>query len=212
MNPLLIVAFSAPIESLINALIAQDVGSQRQLATLEGKSVQLVCSNPVAFSVFVVVSNARLSLCALQEEAPDAGISAGAGALLRLLLSSSQAEALFSPDVQLSGDTHLVQSLHSILSGLNIDWEAHAARVFGDVVTQQISSGLTQARHWSAQTAKSLRADVEEYVHEEARLLPARNEVRVFSERLDELKLGIDRIEARVARLRQNVAERGTGL
>lgn len=212
MNPLLVVALTAPIESLINAVIAQDVGSQRRLAALEGKSVQLQCSKPLAFSVSIVVSNGRLSLRALQEDAPDAGIRADAGALLRLLLSSSQSDALFSPDIQLSGDTQVVQALHSILSDLNIDWEVHVSRLFGDVVTQQVSSGIAQTRQWSSQAAESLRADAEEYVHEEARLLPSRYEVRVFSERLDELKLAIDRIQARVARLRQNVAEQAADL
>jgi len=206
MNALLIVALSAPVETLINAVIAQDVGSQRRLATLEGKSVQLQCSKPVAFSVTMQVVNARIALRAIQEEAPSAGIRADAGALLRLLLGGSQSGVLFSPDVQLSGDTHVVQSLHTIISGLNIDWEAHMARLFGDVATQQVSAGLSGARQWSAQSAESLRADLEEYVHEEARLLPSRTEARLFAERLDELKLALDRTNARVERLRQNVA------
>jgi len=206
MNPLLIVALSAPLESLINAVIAQDVGSQRRLATLEGKSVQLQCSKPVAFSVTMQVVNARLALRAIQEEAPSAGIRADAGALLRLLLGGGQSDALFSPDVQLSGDTHVVQSLHSIIGGLNIDWEAHMARLFGDVATQQVRAGLASARQWSAQSAESLRADLEEYVHEEARLLPSHTEARLFAERVDELKLALDRTQARMERLRQNVA------
>jgi ubiquinone biosynthesis protein UbiJ len=212
MNPLLIVALSAPIEGLINAVIAQDVGSQRRLAALEGKSVQLQCSKPVAFSVYMLVLNARLSVRALQEEAPSAGIKADAGALLRMLLGGGQSGALFSPDVQLSGDTHVVQALHAILGGLNIDWEAHLARLFGDVATQQFSTAMANAREWTAQTQESLRADLEEYVHEEARLLPSGAETRIFAERLDELKLGLDRIQARAARLRQNVADQAPGL
>jgi len=212
MNPLLIVALSAPVEAMINAVIAQDVGSQRRLAALEGRSVQLQCSKPVAFSVTMLVVNARLALRAVQEDVPSAGIRADAGALLRLLLGGGQSDALFSPDVQLSGDTHVVQALHSILGGLNIDWEAHMARLFGDVATQQISAGLTSARQWSAQSTESLRSDLEEYVHEEARLLPSPTEARLFAERMDELKLALDRIQARVERLRQNVAEQAQDL
>ena len=84
MNPLLIVALSAPVEALINAVIAQDVGTQRRLAALEGRSVQLQCSKPVAFSLYMQVRSARLALRAIQEEPPSAGIKADAGALLRL--------------------------------------------------------------------------------------------------------------------------------
>lgn len=212
MNPLLIVALSAPVEALINAVIAQDVGSQRRLAALEGKSVQLQCSKPLAFCVYIQVLNARLALRAIQEEPPSAGIQADAAALLGLLLGGSQSGALFSPQVQLSGDTHVVQSLHGILGGLNIDWEAHLSRLFGDVATQQMSDALAGARRWSAHTGESVRADVQEYVHEEARLLPSHTQARLFAERVDELKLALDRIQARAARLRQNVAEQARDL
>jgi len=207
MNPLLLVALCAPVESLINAVIAQDVGSQRRLAVLEGKSVQLQCSNPLPFSVSMQVCNARLALRTHQEEAPSAGLRADAGALLRLLLGGGEPRNLFSPDVQLTGDPQVVQALHGILMDLNIDWEAHVARLFGDVATQQLSSGLAGARQWSTRTGASLRADLQEYVHEEARLLPSKTQARLFAERVDELKLALDRIQARVERLRQNVAE-----
>lgn len=208
MNPLLLVALYAPVETLLNALIGQDVGTQRRLSGLEGKSVQLQCSSPLAFSVTMQVSNARLALRALQEEAPTAVIRADAGALLRLLRSDSKSGALFSPEVQLSGDTHVVQALHGILLDLNIDWEAQMARLFGDVATQQIAGGLAGAREWTARTGESLRADLQEYIHEEARVLPSRTQARLFAERTDELKLALDRIQARVERMRQNVAER----
>ena len=82
----------------------------------------------------------------------------------------------------------------------------------GDVATQQFSTAMANAREWTAQTQESLRADLEEYVHEEARLLPSGAETRIFAERLDELKLALDRIQARAARLRQNVAEQASRL
>jgi len=169
-------------------LLAQDVGSTRRLAALEGRCIQLQCSKPVPLCVYVQVNQARIAL--------------------RLLLAGSQTSALFSPDVALSGDTQVIQTLHSVLAGLEIDWQAHASRLFGDVLTRQAETGLGSARQWSAQTAQSLRADVDEYLHEETRVLPSRAEVEVFNARLDELKLGLDRIQARAALLRQNVAER----
>lgn len=207
MNPLVLIAVCAPLEALINAVLAQDVGSTRRLAALEGRSVQLQCSKPVPLCVYLQVNHARIALRALQEEPPSAGITADAASLLRLLLAGSQTSALFSPDVTLSGDTQVIQTLHSVLTGLEIDWQAHASRLFGDVLTRQAETGLGSAREWSAQTAQSLRADVDEYLHEEARVLPSRAELEVFSTRLDELKLGLDRIQARAALLRQNVAE-----
>ncbi len=207
MNPLVLIAVCAPLEALINAVLAQDVGSTRRLATLDGRSVQLQCSKPVPLCVYLQVNQGRIALRALQEEPPSASITADATSLLRLLLAGAQTSALFSPGISLSGDTQVIQTLHNVLTGLEIDWQAHASRLFGDVLTRQAETGLDSTRQWSAQTAQSLRADVDEYLHEEARVLPSRAEVEVFSTRLDELKLGLDRIQARTALLRQNVAE-----
>lgn len=201
MNALLISAITAPAEALLNTVIAQDPAAAAKLIPLEGKTIRLECTAPLAWEVFIQVLDNRLCIRSVFEPQPDAAISANASAFSRLLLSSRQTDALFSPQISLSGDTHLIQTLHGILSALEIDWEEHFGKVCGDIPTYQLSKWLHGSKRWTQDVSAALLDDVEEYLHEEARILPGAAEVEHFNQRLDELKLAIDRIKARTERL-----------
>ncbi|MCB1649860.1 MAG: SCP2 sterol-binding domain-containing protein [Pseudomonadales bacterium] len=203
MNAMLSSALTAPIEALLNAVLAQDPAARRQLQALSGKAVSLECRTVLPCTLTLVVEENSLSLRSVYEAEPDAAISATAAALARLATSGGQTDALFSPDIALSGDTHVIQALHRIISGLEIDWEAHFASVFGDVFSHQMGQWARSSHQWSQQAIETLRLDIEEYLHEEAAILPNRHEFAHFSTQVDELKLAVDRAEARLLRLRK---------
>lgn len=205
MNPLLISALSAPVEALINAVLAQDPVAAMRLGRLQGRTLRVHCTGPLDWSVTLVVREQRIALRAISEAEPDAAINASAAAFLRLLFSNRQTDALFSPDIAISGDTQVLQDLHSILGSLDIDWEDHFGRVFGDIPTWQASQTLQKSQEWMRDTTSSLLDDVEEYLHEEARILPTASELNRFSDRIDALTLGLDRIAARQSRLRDQL-------
>lgn len=200
MSPLLISALTAPAETLINAVLAQDPVAAKRLARYHGKAMSISSASPLHWSFVILVEDERIALRSIYEPATDAAIHGSTSAFARLLLSSKQSDALFSPDIQLSGDTHLIQSLHKIIGGLEIDWEDHFANLFGDVATHQVNQLFGKARTWSRDTKGALLADVEEYLHEEARLLPVASELNQFSARVDEVKLTVDRVSARLNR------------
>jgi ubiquinone biosynthesis protein UbiJ len=207
MNEMLASTLCAPIEALINAVLKQDPASALQLQAYRGKALRVECTSPIKLVATLVVEEQGISLRSVYETEPDAAISASAGSFVSLLTSDSQTGALFSPAVALSGDTQLVQALHRIIGGLEIDWEGHFASVFGDIATHQLAEFAKRARRWGKNSREAVLDDVEEYLHEEARLLPSKSEVAHFSTRIDELKLRLDRINARTQRLGAKITE-----
>lgn len=201
MSEMLASALCAPVEALINAVLKQDPASTLQLQAYRGKALRVECISPFKLVVTLVVEDQGVSLRSVYETEPDAAISASAGSYASLLMSDSQTSALFSPAVALSGDTQLVQALHRIIGGLEIDWQGHFASVFGDIATHQFSEFVGRAKRWGKRSRESVLDDLDEYLHEEARLLPSKSEVAHFSARIDELKLRLDRINARTQRL-----------
>jgi len=201
MDALLRSTICAPIEAIINGLLAQDPGAVVKLQRYQGKVVRCACTAPVNFECFLVVEDSKIALLSLYEGEVDASLSASASAFSKVAMSSSQTEALFSPDIALSGDTHLIQALQQIIVQLEIDWEAHLSVILGDVASHQLGKLFTRSSRWASQSKEAVLANVEEYLHEEARILPNETELSHFNARLDELKLSIDRITARTARL-----------
>lgn len=206
MNPLLSSTLTAPIETLLNAVLAQDPSTRQQLQPLAGKCVRLECTTVVPCVLYLLIEERQLALRSVYEHIPDASITATAGALSKLA-TGAQTNALFSPDIALAGDTHLIQALHRIIGALEIDWEAHVASLFGDVLSHQLGQWFSGARQWSREASTSLLQDVEEYLHEEATILPTRSELTHFSARIDEVKLAVDRSQARLQRLLNRLPE-----
>lgn len=201
MSEMLASALCAPVEGIINAVLKQDPASTQQLKAYRGKVLRVECTSPIKLVAYLVVEEQGISLRSVYEAEPDAAISASAGSYATLMTSDSQTSTLFSPAVALSGDTHFVQALHRIIGALEIDWQDHFASVFGDVATHQFAEFLSRAKRWGKQSREAVLDNVEEYLHEEARILPSKSEVAHFSTRIDELKLRLDRISARTQRL-----------
>ena len=207
MNALLRSSLCAPIEGIVNALLAQDPAAQVQLQRYSGKIVRCECSSPLHFECFLRIEGTRIVLLSLYEGEVDASLSATLSAFSRIAMSSSQTEALFSPDIVISGDTHLIQALHRIIAGLEIDWEAHFAVIFGDVASHQLGRVFAKTAHWTSHSIDAVLANIEEYLHEESQILPNKAEFGHFSARLDELKLSLDRINAKAQRLDKAIDE-----
>ncbi|MDX1491594.1 MAG: SCP2 sterol-binding domain-containing protein [Pseudohongiellaceae bacterium] len=206
LNPLLLTAFTAPAEALLNKILRQDPVTQKALQRFESKVLHVHCTSPVQWQIFVMPTEQGITLLSHYESTPDASISGSASALIQLALSEQQSQALFQGSIKMSGDTSFVQEFYEVWGNLEIDWEDHFSRFFGDIATHRASTVTDNAKHWTKQSLSSLGEDTKEYFQEEAGLLPTRNEVIHFSQDLDELRLNIDRIEARVARLNAKLA------
>ncbi len=88
-----------------------------------------------------------------------------------------------------------------MLQDLELDWEYELSRWLGPVATQLLGSGLRGSTRWARQSADSLRQDLADYLSEESRALVGREEAEARFEELDDLKIRLDRLEARLARL-----------
>ena len=86
-----------------------------------------------------------------------------------------------------------------------MDWEAPLVDALGDVAGHQLAQLLRHAFAWGKQASTSLTRQLEEFIHEEARLSPPRLEVEDFYRDVQELGLRVDRLQSRTERLRQRL-------
>ena len=194
-----------PVEILLNKLLAQDPAAAAKLQELcppdSQPVVSLICTTTPHWQLHVLLDGPRLQLRSVYEGPVTASVSASASAFIRLVTAENTRTALFSQDVALAGDTHLVQALFETLRGLDFDWEYYMESVTGSVLTQQMSKAVDSMRQWSGEFTNSMRDNLQEYLHEESGLLPQRSELEEFYSGVDELRLRLDRLEARLQRL-----------
>lgn len=196
-----------PAERILNHLLAQDAHVCNRLRPFTGKVLEVHSTAPaVTLRIRFLERQIRLGSLdgiALQEQA-DATVSGRASNLISLLLNP-ETTPLANPAVAIAGDAVFVQDLFTTLRSLDMDWRDALTPVFGEVLIQELSQAGDKARHWSAEANTSMHRSIDEYLKEEIALVPGAEEVARFSDELDQLKLALDRAQARATLLQSRM-------
>ncbi|WP_286240261.1 ubiquinone biosynthesis accessory factor UbiJ [Neptuniibacter halophilus] len=187
-------------ESLINQLLKRDPVTLGHLNHLSGKVIQIELTLP-RLNLFLIPNADGIQLQSVFNDTPDATLSGSASDFLTLLSSRDKADAMFGKTIKISGDSALATRFQEIISDARIDWEAMLADIIGELPAHQVALYAAWKAQWYKNTGSSLLHNLDEYVREEARLIPTRPEVERFYSEIDELRERSDRISARVAAL-----------
>ncbi len=199
-----------PLEKTLNKLLQKNSLVQKNLARFSGKTLEIKSRMP-SLSLSLILQQDSIRLSPLNAEdtqiKSDAKISGNAYDLLALLLEKPESKALANPAVVINGDAQLVQDIYQLAQQLEIDWQDQLAFLVGDIATHQIDQFIKNAASWSQQARENTKYNIIEYLKEEAHSIPDSTEVESFYSDLDQLKLRIDRLEARKRRLHRRLIE-----
>ena len=190
----------ASVENGVNRILRLDSTAMARLQPLTGKVIAVECAAP-PLQLFILPSDEGLLLATQWAADADCTLRAPASSLLRLVLSKDKTAVLHSPEVDLEGDSHALMSLAQVLQDLELDWEYELSRWLGPVATALIGGHLRSRANWYQQGFASLNQNLAEYLSEEARTLVGQREAQARFDELDQLKLDLDRLEARFERL-----------
>jgi len=190
---------AAALEAALNTYVAMDPEAPARFSALEGRVVGVELRG-LDLRFFILPGHSFQVLGDYAGEA-DAWISGTPLALLRLGTADERGRPLFTGDVEIRGDIDLGRRFQALLEAVDIDWEEHLSRLTGDVVAHQVGNAVRDTLAWGRKAADSLGQDLSEYLREESRLLPTRDEVEQFLAEVDTLREDVDRLEARLRRL-----------
>ncbi|GGB98277.1 sterol-binding protein [Marinobacterium zhoushanense] len=188
----------AVAEQSLNRILAQDPVTLDRLGELGGKVVAIEASLP-AFTLYLLPHSEGIDLLGQFAGEPDVTLSGDALSLGRLPIAGN--EVLFGRGVELRGDAALAHRLQNILADTRIDWEAWLGNLLGDTAGHEAARLLRALGGYGRDSARSLVLNTQEYLQEEARLLPTRVEIDIYLDEVDELRDAVDRLEARINRL-----------
>ncbi|MGM1051764.1 MAG: ubiquinone biosynthesis accessory factor UbiJ [Pseudomonadota bacterium] len=198
----------AGLERTLNALLARDPAAPSRLARLAGQRLLLRLKNPeLALAIhFHPQGLDLLRPDGIEEEAFDAVMEVDAETVGALLGGASMERMMFQGRLAARGRIPLLEATRDLLLDLDLDWEGELARWLGDIPANSLAEGLRRLGHFGLRTREEFRADLSEYLVEEARLLPGRAQMEVLRDHLTELELSVDRLEARLARLHRRLS------
>ena len=117
---------------------------------------------------------------------------------LALLRSDHATEILSRQTFDISGDTAVLQAFDLFAKQLNLDWEQTLAMLIGNVPAHLMTQPFRQIQQCLKQQDHLLREDIRDYLQQESRLLPCREELEDFFADIQTLRQDIDRLERQI--------------
>lgn len=190
----------SPVEIVINRLIGLDPDAARRLAPLAGKVIGIEFRN-LPLRWFLRVGDRAIHFIDEPARGVDTRLRGTPIALAAMGLSRGGTRGLFSGEVEIEGDLEVGRAFKRFLDDLEIDWEEQLAAFVGDTLAHHVGSAIRNAGTWGRNVAHTLSIDAAEYFQEESRDLPLPLEVREFLDQVDQLRIDVDRLVARIDRL-----------
>ena len=127
---------------------------------------------------------------------PDCHLSATPQALIAMIVQDDKTGLI------LTGDPMLVVLLQQCLSYTDWDWEKCIADSLGDTLGQALTYPVTTLLRKSQEKIQTIhqhkKMQIADYLQETTDALPLPAEVSIFNQDVDDLRLRVDRLEARI--------------
>jgi ubiquinone biosynthesis protein UbiJ len=195
----------AGIQSAINGFIGLDPDARVRLEPLAGS--RLVLSVDGLFDVEVELGPAGIQLGPISELRKDARISGSPLALLRMVHEARSGGDVSGANVNIAGDVEFVQQLKRFMAALDIDWEEQLSKVMGDAGARGASVLVGSFAGWLRQVGRTVGMNAQEYLEEELAAVASSPEVTEFSASVDTLRDDVERLTAKISRLKRSANE-----
>lgn len=191
------------LQAGINQYLKRDPDTFSRLEKLNGKLVKVEIVD-WHYSCFLQLTANGIKLSNAVTDKPDAIIRGKCFDLLRELKPNKQARVV-QDSIKIDGDIHLVQELEKILKKVDVDWEEQLAHYVGDSIAHQSFVQLRKAGDFFSRSIRVLKENFQDFLHEELSIAPSSFEVEDFYQKIAVLQNDVDRLEARIARLRTDL-------
>lgn len=205
LDPTITTASIAALEAMVNTALKYDPGSRLALEKLGGQVLAVESTVP-EFELFIASGPEGLRVMGACGETVTTRLRGPLPALLQLAVADTT--TLADSGVEVLGSTGLLTNLQRIAANLDIDWEEALSQLLGDVAGHQLAEHLRVRFRWLGGRLSSGQRLLSEYLTEELRSLPSKPDLEGFFSQVDELRLGADRLAARVAQLQQSLDQR----
>jgi ubiquinone biosynthesis accessory factor UbiJ len=195
-KPLLITA----LETALNRYLALDNNKEDLLFPLKGKIIALTIQ-PFNETLYLCPTSDSIQIIDQITGQPDTTISGSAWALGLMGISTKPMRSVFSGEIKIEGDIQTGKQFQAVFKKLDIDLEGLLAQYTGADLANRISQFFRSGQEWGKETIKTFKLNTVEFLQEETRDLPAKPEIDIFYQQVDELRNASDRLNSRVERL-----------
>lgn len=200
MNPL--EAALRPVANVLNRNIRATTPAQELCEKLDG-TIVAVRVRDTSLATWFIIHDDFLELAADCDAEPDVVITGSIITLARMA-GEPGVGALRDGSLELTGDAHIADDFQQLLEYAKPDIEEELSSVIGDAAAHRLGEIARGMGGWANSARSTMGANIREYLQEESRDVPSRYEVDRHADNVGALRDDVDRLEARVNRLKSD--------
>lgn len=200
MDTMFTTAAFASAEKIINTALNYDPATRIALGKFAPQVLLIKLTAP-ELNIYAAPFADGIRLLAHYEGEVTTQVQGTVPALMSLL--KSERVNLKDSGVQVIGSSIFLADLQHVLKNLDIDWEEMLSQVFGDIIGHQGAKLIRNKMQWANDRVSNFTRLTSEFLTEELQALPSKAEVDYFNQQVDEVRLGVDRVEARINQMLQ---------
>lgn len=185
------------LQSAFNQYLALDPESHQRIEKLHGKIVTLELLG-LGLICQLSFQDKKMKIILDHFAEPHTIIKSPPLTLLRMSLTDGDRKHFFKDNVSIEGNLEIGQEVIDLFDQLEIDWEEYLSQGVGDVAAHQIGRFARKLKNISERTRETMCQNINEYVHEEINLTPTSEILQDFFSDIDELRMDVDRMAARI--------------
>lgn len=186
----------------VNNFLALDPEVRQHLTPLSGKVIT-VHVLPWHAPLQIVFESEQLNFTAGEVYPAQLKITGTPLNLLGSILAGQNThEQWLISEVSIAGDINLGRELINILHKIDLAWEEYFAQIFGDLIAHNLSQVAQKITTWSRHAGKRMIHNISEYLQEESSWLVPASMLTGFLDEVDELRLEVDRLAAKIQDLK----------
>jgi len=185
-------------EKSLNTLLSLNPELSPKIQKLQGKVIQFHFTLPEFDLFFIPDETGKINIYHQTELEIDGCISGSMIAFMKNMMMDDSSAQFFSGELNLSGEMTIVHQFGDILGHMDIDWEEHLSRLIGDQMSYRVSRLVQKTSHYLSETKNTARLNINEYLTEEAKILPTAYETNQFNQAVDEIRDDTERLAARL--------------
>ncbi|MEH6548953.1 MAG: SCP2 sterol-binding domain-containing protein [Pseudomonadales bacterium] len=192
------------LEQAVQRALLLDPATCNALADISGKLFHLELEGP-EIDIYIRPDENTIYLKGFHDGEVDTHLRGAPSDFIALVAAEDAGSELINGNIVVRGDTSSLLKLQSILHSLDLDWEGELARLVGDIPAHELGKLVRKGAKWLRFAHQSALRQLEEYLHEEGRLLPARAELEGFYDDVDALSQRVERLQARAEKMRSKL-------
>ncbi|VVC76869.1 hypothetical protein AQUSIP_21960 [Aquicella siphonis] len=191
----------------MNACLDLDPDSRKRIKKMHGKCISIELL-PLHFVFQCTFDDTAIHLHTGENQAAETRLRGTPLQMLGIMLNQENRQRFFAEDVVIEGNAELGQQVIELFDHLQIDWEEHLSRLIGDAPAYHAGRLMNRVQSWLKDTQDNLAMDINGYIHEEAKWLPAREALQDFFSEIDAIRMDVDRAEASILHLQSIISKK----